>query len=286
MGRRFPCSRALLGVVALLLGWLPVAQGAAALTFGVFPRWNAQVTVRDFTPLAQVLGRALGGPVQLETDKDFGSFMDRVRAREFDLVHLNQLQYLSAREAAGYRALAKVCERGPCTIRALVVVRRDAGLASLADLKGRTVAFGDPGAVVSYLLARSVIERSGLAPADYRAIFTRNPPNALLAVYNGAAAAAGVGSAIFERPEVRRHLDPARLQVLAESDPIPQLPVAVRAGLDPELAARILETLVGLRGLAGGGDALDRIGADRFEPAEDREYQSLGAFLGVVDGGR
>ena len=286
MRRGFPCAGAVLGAVALLFGGLPAASGAEGLAFGVFPRWSAQVTVRDFTPLAQVLGREIGTAVQLETDKDFSSFMARVHAREFDLVHLNQLQYLSAREAAGYRALARVCERGPCTIRALIVARRDARLAGLADLRGRTVAFGDPGAAVSYLLARSLLARAGVGPSDYRAIFTRNPPNALLAVYNGAADAAGVGSAIFERPEVRRHVDPARLQVLAESEPIPQLPVAARADLDHALVGRILETLVRLRALPGGEEALRRIGADRFEPAEDREYESLGTLLGKDDGGR
>lgn len=54
----------------------------------------------------------------------------------------------------------------------------------------------------------------------------------------------------------------------------------VRADLAPDVAARILDTLLGLPGLPGGRDALSRIGADRFEPAEDREYEFLGAFLG------
>jgi hypothetical protein len=81
---RFHCSVAVRLVKAVLVFWaalagtVPAMGGAAPFTFGVFPRWNAQITVRDFGPLARELGSALGEPLRVETDKDFPSFMARV----------------------------------------------------------------------------------------------------------------------------------------------------------------------------------------------------------------
>jgi phosphonate transport system substrate-binding protein len=242
------------------------------IVFGVFPRWNAQITVRDFTPLAEQLGRELGRPVHIETDKDFDSFMRRVYAREFDVVHLNQAQYVQAHRAAGYRAIAKLCDNPDCTIKAIIVTRRDSQLTKLPDLKGKTIAFGDPGAMVSHVLAKSLLLESGLGPGQYRTIFTKNPPNALLAVYNGEADAAGVGMSALQRPEIRQRIDVHQLRILAESRQIPHLPVAVRGDLDPQLARRIQRVLTGLARHSQGHAMLEQMGIQRFAAADDREY--------------
>ncbi|MHB8535804.1 MAG: phosphate/phosphite/phosphonate ABC transporter substrate-binding protein [Sulfuricaulis sp.] len=243
------------------------------LVFGVFPRWNAPFTVRDFTPLAHELSRELGRPVRVETDKDFDSFMRRVYAGEFDIVHLNQLQYLQAHRVAHYRAIAKICNDSACTIRAIIVVRRDAHFKTIADLRGKTIAFGDPGAMVSYVLAKSVLAKSRLRPGEYKTIFTKNPPNALLAVYNGEADAAGVGPAALQQPEILRRIDVHQLMILAESRPIPHLPVAVRGDMDRGLALRIQRILTGLANHADGRKILADIGIERFETANDRQYR-------------
>lgn len=240
--------------------------------FGVFPRWNAQITVRDFTPLAAHLGRELGRSVRIETDKDFDSFMRRVYAREFDLVHLNQLQYVHAHREADYQAIAKTCDNPACTIKAIIVTRRDSKLMKVRDLKGRIIAFGDPSAMVSHVLAKSLLLESALGPEQYRTIFTRNPPNALLAVYNGEADAAGVGTAVFQQPEIRHRIDIRQLRILAESRPIPHLPVAVRGDMDVKLALRIQQTLTGLTRRSKGREILKKMGIERFEAADDYQY--------------
>jgi len=259
----------------MLTAWPAAAEPGATLSFGVFPRWNAQLTVRDFSPLAAVMGQRLGQTVRIETDKSFDAFMRRVEAGEFDLIHLNPLQYLTASRQAGYRAVAKVCENRECTIRAMIVTRKDSDVTRVQDLRGRTVAFGDPGAFVSFVVGSSILREAGLKPQDYRSIFTKNPPNALLAVYNGEADAAGVGSSIYERPELRRRVDMSQLRILAQSAPLPGLPIAVRDRLGTGLAERVRKVLIELPGLQGGPQALRAIGANRFEEVDDAAYAAF-----------
>lgn len=266
------------GIAPGLAVWLLCASVTAETTplrFGIFPRLNAEIMVRDFTPLVRVLSQSLERELRVETDKDFDSFMQRVYDREFDIVHLNQLQYLQAHRRAGYRVIAKICENPECMIQAVIVTRRDAGIRRVADLRGKTIAFGDRTAMVSYVLTRSILDAAGLAPGQYREIFTKNPANALLAVYNGAAEAAGVGLPVFERPEIHERLDVARLQRLALSQPIPALPVAVRADLDPQLTRRLLQSLLALERDAEGRGVLRGIRAQRFAAASDWEYRNV-----------
>ena len=277
MSHRPNISR-VLALACLLLATMASAR-EPALHFGVFPRWNAQTMVRDFTPLAHALEKALDREVHIETDKDFDSFMRRVYAGEFDLVHLNQLQYLQAHEHAGYRAVAKLCSATTCTISALIVTHQDSGITTLTQLRGKIIAFGDPNAMVSHLLARSLLRDAGLQDSDYRPVFTRNPPNALLAVYNGAAAAAGVGSPVFEQPEVVKHVDRRRIRVLAESTPIPNLPFAVRGDLDEKLVQRIRAALLAVAQQPDGLELLRHIGATRLVDAENAEYAALKPYI-------
>lgn len=254
------------------------------IVFGVFPRWNAQITVRDFTPLAVRLGHELGRPVRIETDKDFDSFMRRVYAREFDLVHMNQLQYVRAHEAAGYRAIAKLCDNPACTIKAIIVTRRDAKLKKVSDLRGKTIAFGDPTAMVSHVLTKSLLLESAVRPDQYRTIFTKNPPNALLAVYNGEADAAGVSMPVLQRPEIRQRIDVNQLRILDESREIPHLPVAVRGDMDAQLSRRIQRILTGLTRHSEGHSILEQMGVQRFATTDDHEYDIVRRLMKEEDG--
>ena len=269
--------------IFLLASWASTPAAAAAtpdpITFGVFPRWNAQITVRDFTPLATLLGNELGRPIRIETDKDFESFMRRVYAREFDIVHLNQLQYLRASKVANYRAIAKMCDNPKCTIKAIIITRRETKLTKVSDLKNKTIAFGDPSAMVSYVLAKSLLLESALEPSEYKTMFTKNPPNALLAVYNGEADAAGVSLSVFQRPEIRQRIDIHQLRTLAESRPIPHLPVAVRGDMDALLVRRLQQILTGLTKTQDGREALRKIGIERFEAADDNQYAIVRSLM-------
>ncbi len=252
-----------------------VGADQTPLRFGVFPRWNAQSMVREFTPLAQILSTALNREVVIETDKSFDAFMSRVYAHEFDFVHLNQLQYIQAHQHAGYIAIAKLCESPDCTMRALIVTRADTPIKDIADLHGKTIAFGDPNAMVSHILAREILRAHGLQTTDYRAVFTKNPPNALLTAYNGAADAAGIGSPVFQRPEIIRRVDVRKLRVLAESEAIPTLPIAVRADLDATLIEELKSVLLALDQSDAGREALKHIVASHFTSANDAEYTVL-----------
>lgn len=266
-----------------LCGAASVQADQNVLLFGVFPRWNAAITVREYTPLVEELSRELGRTVRIETDKDFESFMRRTYGREFDIIHVNQLQYVRAHTRAGYQAIARICEDPYCMIAAAIVTRTDTGISTINDLRGKTIAFGDRNAMVSHILAKALLLEFGVHPSDYKSIFTKNPPNALLAVYNRTADAAGIGSNLLTRRELRQRMDVSALKVLAESRPIPQLPVAVRAGLEPILVERIKSALLTLEARPRGREALRHAGILRFEAAVDADYDVVRKIVNEVD---
>jgi phosphonate transport system substrate-binding protein len=100
-----------------------------------------------------------------------------------------------------------------------------------------------------------------------------------LAVYNGEADAAGVGTAVFQQPEISHRIDIRQLRILAESRSIPHLPVAVRSDMDVKLALHIQQMLIGLAHRPEGQAILKKMGIERFEAADDNQYRLVRNLL-------
>jgi phosphonate transport system substrate-binding protein len=79
--------------------------------------------------------------------------------------------------------------------------------------------------------------------------------------------------------------DPAereRIVFIAETPPIPEAGIAARDGLDPEMVARVRAALVGIRGPEYAGLLKRLYEIDGFEPADDREYDSVRAAVELL----
>jgi phosphonate transport system substrate-binding protein len=267
-------------VVALVVIFGLASTAAAAveapLVLGVLPRDNYADTLQTFGPLARQLGQSLGREVRLETTKDFAGFWQAVRARRYDLVYYNQYHYLKSHKESGYQLLLKNEEFGSARIAAVILVRKDRGIADLRELKGQTIAFGgDNTAMMSYIVPTAMLRTAGLRRGDYTETFARNPLNALMAVYYGQAAACGVGDVIPRLAELKEKIDIGQLAVLATSAALPHLPWAVRGDMPAALQARIRAALVGLKDREAGRQVLARAQLTALVPAEDAEYEPL-----------
>jgi len=268
---------------ALLLGAVPA--GADPLSFGIFPRRNATITVRMFNPLADYLSRELHRPVQLVISKDFDAFWRQVEERRFDLVHFNQYHYLKARRL-GYRVILSNQEFGSDTLAGALYVRKDSPITEVTALAGRKIVFGGgKDAMMSYIVPRYLLQSAGLKDGDYQADFALNPPNAVLAVVNGQADAAGAGDVV--RQFLPNPDDQAAVRILAKGEPLRQHPWAVRETLDPPLRDELRRLLLALNDSAEGRALLEQAGLSGLSAASEADYEGcravVEAVFGVVD---
>lgn len=290
-GRRRPCRSMLrravmlLAVAALLVTGFPAAADDydATLILGVFPRRSPSEMVEMFNPLADYLSKALGRPVKVETTPDFPSFWRAVASQRYHLVHFNQYHYVRSHKEFGYHVIAKNEEAHRSTMAGVIVVRKDAGFQSLADLKGKTIIFGgDRQALMSYIIPTFMLREAGLKPGDYREEFAVNPPNAALTVFFHKADAGGSGDIVFDMPFVRDKVDVSKLMYLKSSERVAQLPWAVRADVPPAERARIQQALLGLKAAAGGSDILKAASLTDIVPATDKEYDYVRQVIRTV----
>ena len=252
------------------------------ISMGIFPRRNTKVTYRMFNTLASHLSEAIGRPVKLETAKNFKDFWANVQQQKYDLVHFNQYHYAVAHANHGYQAIAMNEENGERTLSGSIIVRKDSGLNTLTDLKGKNIVFGGgPRAMMSFIIPTWLLEKEGITKDQYEIGFARTPPNAIFSVYHKQSDAAGAGDAALKMQQVQKAIHASELKNLALSDPQPHLPWAISDQLPEDLAKSLQTALLSLNKDNFGKIILKKAGLTGIHPAIDSDYD--GARTIIID---
>ena len=269
----------------VLFAYTELILAADHLRLGVFPRRDAETTIRMLSPLVSHLEKSLGKPVELEVSKDFEAFWEKVAQQRYDIVHFNQYHYVRSAKEFGYRAILKNEENGLDAIAGALFVRKDSELNSLADLKGRKIVFGGGrSAMVSYIMNTYLLFDSGLTKVDYIEEFSVTPPNAVFAAYFGHADAGGAGKSVLELSDVRQRIKPEELKVLAATEPVAHLPWAVHPRLGSAMQNKIQDALLELNESTHGRQALKAAGMTALNVANDDEYDRHRQIIFAVTG--
>lgn len=235
----------------------------------------------------RVLGSLAGLPVRVTVASDYAAVIEALRNRTADLAFVHPGGYVLASREAGARIVVKNRWHGKTSFTSRIYVRADAGLARLEDLRGRTIAFVDPASSSGYIYPMVLLIQRGLVrdrdPKTFfrEVVFAGSHDAGMRALVNGHVDAL----ASFDLAREQYLRDPAeraRIVFVAETPPIPEAGVAARAGLAPEVVARVREALLRIRGPAHAALLARLYDIDGFEPAEDHEYDPVRAAIELL----
>jgi len=236
--------------------------------------------MRMFLPISKYLSKELDIPIQLKTAKNFSDFWKNVENNSYDLVHLNQSQYLIAHEKLGYQILLMNEEFGYATLRSVIIVRKDSSIHTLSDLIGKNIIFGgNTTAMMSYLIPKRLLEDANITNNMYNRAFARNPPNALMAVMLNRADACGIGESLLKSPRIQQKIKQDQIRIIAKSEPVAHLAWATSASISEKLRTQIKESLIALRYRETGSTILSKANLSGFIKATHDDYAPLMKFI-------
>jgi phosphonate transport system substrate-binding protein len=185
-----------------------------------------------------------------------------------------------ARSRSEIEAFAAGTSKGRPTYTSVVIVGADSGVASIANIRGKTVAFGDQASTSSHLVPRAMLQDKGLvADKDYRAVYLGQHDAVARAVESGKVPAGALSRPIFESLVKAGKIDGARVRILAETDPIPNYPMAMQSNLSPQLKAAIRKAFLDIKDPA----ILKAFRAEGFAPMTDADYDVLRVTARVLN---
>ncbi len=277
-------------LIALLFSFAPARSSMAdesSLTMGIFPRRNAKATYELFTPLKEYLSSELGRSISLDVSNDFSEFWRKLATGKFDLIHCNQYHYLAAHRDFNFEVIGINGEFGKTTIAGSIIVRKDAGFNSLADLKGKKIVFGgDTSAMMSYIVTTYILRQAGLVDGDYVEEFAINPPNAVLAAYYRQADGVGAADITLQLDGIKKRVDITQLKYLGASQQLPHLPWAISRSLSPELRSQIRSILTTMNQSKSGLHVLQAASLDKIIPARDQDFDPFREIILSIKGER
>jgi phosphonate transport system substrate-binding protein len=244
-----PLRRTLL---ALLLGFSALnlqAQGAP-LTLGVgLFQPDRERNDATYRPLAQYLSAQLGRPVKLRTVDSWEGLAKSLANGETDLALMGPWGYVLANHAAKAQVVSTILYDGKPEYFAIIVTHPDSGVQTMADLKGKTFAFGDKGSTSGYLIPLHYFMSKGIDPERYfsKVLYTKHQ-----AIETQVAAGQLDAGADFNRNRnamIEQGLIKAeRSKVIWQSAPLPNDAFAVSETLfkDKALVARLQAALEGI----------------------------------------
>jgi len=262
----------------LLAGPAACPALARDLEFGITPVLGQSTMQADFDPLMAYLSQALGRKVVLYVARDYGDLRVQMESGAVDIGSYSPFAYVDAVRGGRVRIIAQSLIDGAASYRGVIVVRKDSGLKSVADLRGRRFAFVDPKSASGYVYPRAMLRDRGIDPDRYfkSVIFAGDHNRAIAsvlartveagAVYDGALRIAKAAGTPTED-----------LAILIRTDLIPHDAIAVRTGLDGALADRVQAALVGIGQSEAGRRVIaeNRKGLTGFAIASDRQFDTV-----------
>lgn len=242
------------------------------LVVALLPDEDAATVIQDNEGLAKHLEDTLGKEIELFVTTDYSSMIEAASNGRLDLAYFGPLSYVLAKTRSDLDPFAARLKEGSTTYTSIIIGSVDAGVDEFSDIEGQTVAFGDPASTSSRLFPELTLANADLKSGEnYEAVFLGGHDAVALAVQNGNAQAGGLSRPIFESLVAEGMIDPEKVTIIAESDPIPQYPWTMRSDLDPELKEEIRTAFLDLNDEA----VLGPFKADGFAAMEDKDYDSI-----------
>ena len=252
---QFAAAAAIVGAVATVAATSAVAGKQASVCpggqvrFGVEPYDSGPKFVGAYKTLTALLTKKLGCPVKLLIATNYTAEVEAMRAKKLDIGEFGPLGYIFAHKLANAQPVAVFAtkDKKPVTYTAALWVPVDSTIHTVADLKGHTIAFSDPGSTSGNLFPRYALLKAGLDPnTDVKIQFAGSHTASLLALVNGKVDAGEVNSQQQATASAAGQFDATKFRVIWRSAPIPNDPITVRGDLSPAFRAALAKALFSL----------------------------------------
>ena len=249
------------------------ALNPAKLRVALLPDENASTLIQNAQPLKKYLEDTLKKEIELVVTTDYSSMIEAMRFGRIEVAYFGPLSYVLAKsKAPGIEPFAVGVAKGSPTYKSVIIALADGPVKSIADIKGKTMGYGDFASTSSHLIPRALLARNGLlGDTDYKFANLGAHDAVARAVQSGQVQAGGLSQEIFNVLVAKGAVDGKKLVVLAESDPIPNYPMVMQGNLAPELKAQIASAFIGLKDPA----ILKTFRAEGFVATDDKAYNIL-----------
>jgi phosphonate transport system substrate-binding protein len=226
------------------------------LRLGISSAENERDAIARHEPFAQYMQRELGVPLKVYRATDYAGVVEAMRNRHVEFARIGPANYALAHRVmgAGVAPVAKLIDNeGQTGYYSVLFVKSDSPVRSLADLRGKSVAWADPNSTSGFAFPVHYLRREVGDLDRYfgRTGFSGSHEQGVMAVLNGSYDAAAtfwsaerVGN--VPRMEDKGMIPRGAVRNVWQSPAIPNSPVVLRTDLPAALQAEFVRALMAM----------------------------------------
>ncbi|GAC1033135.1 putative selenate ABC transporter substrate-binding protein [Pseudomonas sp. No.21] len=261
--------------LALSLSTL-ATQAADVLRVSAIPDEAPTELLRKFEPLGAYLEKTLGMQVQFVPVADYPAVVEALATDRLDLAWLGGFTFVQVRLKTG-NAIPLVQREQDAQFTSKFITANPE-VKSLADLKGKTFAFGSISSTSGSLMPRYFMLKDGIKPEQYFSRIGYSGAHDATAAWVQAGKVDGgvLNASVWDKLVAAGKVDTAKVRVFATTPAYYDYNWTVRGTLDPALAEKIRKAFLALDPANPEHKAiLDLQAASRFIETNPDNYKGI-----------
>lgn len=202
----------------------------------------------DYGPVFRGITEKYGIHFDLKAGASYAAVVEGMCGDKADVAWFGAVTYGQANDKCGVELLAVDVSKGESAYFSGIFVRRDSGINSLKDLKGKSIAFGSPNSTSSFNFPVAMMINAGVDPVKdvSKIIMAGSHSASLAALSEGKVDAAAAAYNSFEKAAEVGAIDPSKFKPLAKSQPIPNPPLAMNIHLNSDMKAKLRQAFANI----------------------------------------
>jgi phosphonate transport system substrate-binding protein len=248
----------------------------ASVKLGFIPTEGAADSAKRAQPIAKKLEQVLGVKVEIFTASDYNGIITAMANKHIDFAYFGPKSYVEAAEKANAEAIVMELNKdGQPGYTGLIIARKDSGITTMDQTKGKTFAFTDPNSTSGFLVPNVIFARDmKVDPEKYfkEVRFSGSHGASILAVKNGSIQVAATNNIDLDRMIEKGSVSLDDFIILKKSDMIPGAPMAARKDLPASLKAAFAGALLQIN---DDPEALEILQNGGYRHTNDKDYDII-----------
>lgn len=250
------------------------------IRFAIHPFHNPERLNEVFGPLVAYLNTNIKEVhFQLEASLNYAAFEEKLKNREVEFALPNPYQTIMATKH-GYKIFAKMGDDQ--NFRGIILVRKDSGIKSISDLKGKIISYPAPTALAATMLPQYYFFTHGLnVTKETKSLYVGSQESSIMNVFLKTSQAGATWPPPWEEFKIRNPDMAKELEVKWQTETLPNNGLVVRDDLPQALVKKTKQLILELGQSKNGKEILKGIGLSQFESADENTYAPVKKFLEV-----
>lgn len=256
------------------------------ITMGFVPMRDGDKLIESVEPLTEMLSEELGVKVEGFTATNYVGVVEGLGSGQVDFGFIPPFAYVLANKESNAQVILTALNKDlEAKYRSQFIVRKDSGINSFADIKGKTVAFVDPSSTSGYLFPGAHLIKEGIdLEKDIQYVYSGGHDKSLQLLLNGDVDVATTFVDVRERYEKDFPDANEKTEILGYTEYIPNISVTIRGDMQKDMQDKIKTALLNIASTDEGKSLLkDLFNMYGFTEATDADYEIIRTTAETMD---